>query len=621
MHDSRIKFDPDGTTGIVHLLYSHGEPYQHARESLANALEAGATRVEFSVNKPFFRKHGTAKLTIEDNGCGMSGALLLVFFGLLGKGSKHMGLDGNFGIGAKIALLPWNQKGVVICSWTEDNPEGAMIWIEFNGTDYVLHEWYVEAADGRAVIENVIVPGFDDETGIDWSTVKPDWMTGSGTVVTLLGNSFEEDTVDGDTNRKEGGVRHLTKYLNSRFLSIPDMIKIGVCNIHSGYDQTGSSKTVALTSDDGKRTVNLHPRVVHGITHYIPPDVASGTVTVDEHGTQVYWALADEAPTSKDYAEGPLICVDYKGEAYSRMTSRKDYARFGVTNPKVAKRLWLIIRPPVHHPDLDNHGVITDSGRAHLKFVDGTELPFDAWRDEFFRQMPAEIKAALDDARADSKFKMTDKIRSSLAWVVAESALFVEFARGTAIGGGGTQMGSAGGSPRRLQRSARAPKTRLTEAHGGGSDGNAGTHPVKTGAGGRNRGELVAPNSIDIPDVQFVFGDDFPDEEHLLACYDQLTATVYINEGHPWWLMLCEFYRRGREKAGSAVDEYVKDVYATDIATKVYQTRLFAEDGYGYKPDEIERLLSPEALTLAIIGMAGLSASVNHRLAVFDRAA
>lgn len=52
-----------------------------------------------------------------DNGCGMTAEELLKFFSTLGEGAKKMGgVHDNFGVGAKIASLPWNPEGVVVIS-------------------------------------------------------------------------------------------------------------------------------------------------------------------------------------------------------------------------------------------------------------------------------------------------------------------------------------------------------------------------------------------------------------------------------------------------------------------------------------------------------------------------
>ena len=45
---------------------------------------------------------------------------LLSFFSTLGEGAKRIGgVHDNFGVGAKIASLPWNPEGVVVISYKD----------------------------------------------------------------------------------------------------------------------------------------------------------------------------------------------------------------------------------------------------------------------------------------------------------------------------------------------------------------------------------------------------------------------------------------------------------------------------------------------------------------------
>ena len=58
----------------------------------------------------------------------MSADQLVEFFRTLGTGAKTIGgVHDNFGVGAKIAVLPWNPNGMVVISY--QNGRAAMIKI------------------------------------------------------------------------------------------------------------------------------------------------------------------------------------------------------------------------------------------------------------------------------------------------------------------------------------------------------------------------------------------------------------------------------------------------------------------------------------------------------------
>src|SRR5207244_616388 len=117
-----------GASNFVNRMFEACGRFQWAREFLKNALEAGATRVEFGIEWQAAKKAGIYRRTIIDNGYGMSADELLRFFATLGEGAKKIGgVHDNFGVGAKIASLPWNPEGVVVISYK--GGRGSIIWI------------------------------------------------------------------------------------------------------------------------------------------------------------------------------------------------------------------------------------------------------------------------------------------------------------------------------------------------------------------------------------------------------------------------------------------------------------------------------------------------------------
>src|SRR4051794_27848917 len=141
-----------GASHFVNRMFEACGSYQWAREFLKNAIEANATRVEFGIEWQAVEKFGLYRRTIADNGIGMNKEDLLKFFSTLGEGAKRIGgIHDNFGVGAKIASLPWNPNGVVVISYKDG--KGSMIEIELEPetAEYQLVEYQSEGGTSYCI--------------------------------------------------------------------------------------------------------------------------------------------------------------------------------------------------------------------------------------------------------------------------------------------------------------------------------------------------------------------------------------------------------------------------------------------------------------------------------------
>jgi len=159
-----------GAGNWLNRMHEACPPFQWARELLINSLEAGANRVEFGIEWQAVEELGVYRRTIIDNGAGMGGEELVSFFSTLGEGAKTIGgVHDNYGVGAKIATLPWNPDGVVVVSYKRG--VGSLIWIRRNpdSGEFELFEFETEAGK-RCVIDPSTL-----QDGIDWGSLRPDW--------------------------------------------------------------------------------------------------------------------------------------------------------------------------------------------------------------------------------------------------------------------------------------------------------------------------------------------------------------------------------------------------------------------------------------------------------------
>src|ERR671912_2576760 len=137
--DTSMKLRITGASNFVNRMFEACGNYQWAREFLKNSLEANATKIEFGIEWQAVEKLGTYRRTVIDDGLGMDREELLKFFSTLGEGAKKIGgIHDNFGVGAKIAALPWNPEGVVVISYKAGI--GSMIWmvLDEDSGDYEL---------------------------------------------------------------------------------------------------------------------------------------------------------------------------------------------------------------------------------------------------------------------------------------------------------------------------------------------------------------------------------------------------------------------------------------------------------------------------------------------------
>jgi len=202
-----MKLNIVGASNFVTRLFEACGPYQWAREFLKNSEEAKATRVEFGIEWQAAEKDGLFRRTIVDNGAGMDRDRLREFFSTLGAGDKKIGgVHDNFGVGAKIAALPWNPDGMVVISYLGGKPSMIRIELNTDTNEYELVEFQITGGRTSCVVDPSEVD-FDD--GIDWNRIAPEWARDHGTTIVLLGSDKQPDTILGNPGAGENDIKQL----------------------------------------------------------------------------------------------------------------------------------------------------------------------------------------------------------------------------------------------------------------------------------------------------------------------------------------------------------------------------------------------------------------------------
>jgi hypothetical protein len=355
--------------------------YRELTENSIQAIEAAVRigmvargEIEWDYDPVYFKDTGFYKLCITDTGIGMSGQAQVQNINRLTAvgGGKVRGHSDNFGIGAKIAGVTRNHRGLVYLSWSPGSP-GAMtcLWRDPKTGHYGLQRF----RDGDGVTRSVL--DLDD-------SVKPELIGDHGTKVTLLGMTQEHDTTEAPPDVTARS-RWLARYLNSRYFELPDYVTI---KVREGF-KTGSPSFRRLT---GMRDYLLLNSTADGV--------------LDLTGARAYWWVLDDgrdrqgkihdSPINQNSnfieSAGHLGAL-YEGEVYESFTQRAAYGPlqdFGVIFG--ARRVVIYVEPLVA-------GVQSNTARTSLR-INGDPLPWHEWAEEFRAKMPDAIKEMMEEVAA-----------------------------------------------------------------------------------------------------------------------------------------------------------------------------------------------------------------------------
>lgn len=611
-----------GTQNFIERTYREGGTFQWVRETLQNALEAHATRVDFGIEWQAVENLGVYRRVIADDGDGMTATQLQEFFNTFGGGGKPIGgVHENFGVGAKTTLLPWNRFGVVVISWVHG--DASMIRMQRNPEtgEYGLRLEEATDENWEVSLEGVYEPWEDIESGCDWSALKPDWIKDHGTVLVLLGNGPSDDTVLGDPTRSEDDIKGISAYLNRRYWEIPPGVEVHVDELRT--QERGDwprNEAMAHGSQKGAVDRRTNTRAIMGARYYIayPNHKAGrlahqGTETLRDR-TEVDWYLWEgDRPAVQSYAAiSGYIAALYSGELYDVVSHHSTYRAFGVSEAAVRGRLWLVIRPPVTS-DESKHGVYPRTDRNSLLLKGGPNaggpLPIVEWGNEFAANMPEPIHGAIRAARAgedgtieDTHWRERLAERFGSRWRILKRRLNPAGESTVATAQGGTD-----GEERRIRR-----KKRVTGNHGRGGrrgDANLGSEPgtspasLSKVAGGIPRYRLVRASEV---------GDG------MLAAWhpndpEFREGAVLVNVDHP--VLEAEVSHWQSQFAEIYADQIAHDVLTTYGEIAVSKI-AHSEHLRGIIPSKVvdDDVRSEAALTLALLGLIAEEAVLAPRL-------
>lgn len=619
------------THHFIERTYREGGRFQWVRETVMNAIEAEASRIEFGIEWQAVESQNVYRRTITDDGCGMTADELVEFFNTYGGGGKPIGgVHENFGVGAKTSLLPWNHHGVVVISWIDG--EASMIRVQQNAEtgEYGLRVEDVVDENDQLVLEAVYEPFYDEEAGCDWSMVKPDWIDSHGTVIVLLGNDPTDDTVLGDPERDESDIKGISAYLNRRWWTFPGDLEVYVDELRT-QDRGSWPRSLEQARGGEPQTGTdrrTNKRSIEGAKHYVEYPVstfnhgrlkASGTVPLQD--TEVDWYLWDgKRPRVDAYASiGGYIAALYQDELYDVSNHHATYRTFGVTESEVRKNLWLIVRPPELDENNGKHGVYPRTDRNSLLLKGGPSagqpLPFSDWGAQFADQLPDEILDAIREARGSGGGSIKDDYwRERLAERFGSRWRIIKLRaeREGKLSVNATQRGSR-------PRSARSRRKTRGSSGSGGTGGRGGTRTIgdKTGKAPAEKKKVGGG----IPTFRAVPAADI--EGEMLAAWapndpESESGAVLLNKEHAVIEERIEYFQsQYADHHAEAIAEDVIQAYGEVAVSKIAHSEYLKQT----LPAEVVegKLRTNEALTLALLGLMAEETLIATRLGKYGK--
>lgn len=648
---------------LIERSYLEGDDRQFLRELVQNGIEAGASKVQLGIHwsgvdrdwsdvecpdghtKRIFSDR--YRLVYYDNGCGMGERMADYMAGLLDLDSKNQGagdVHGNFAMGVRVSTLPWNKAGLIVASWTEDCPQGRLMWLRYVPDTTEEHGYYEAATltwedeDGNEISDEVapadLFPEFiDDRPAWLGHKSESDGAFGTGTMFLFLGNTGQEHTFlgpDGTWKTHTG-----PNYLTHRYFEHPEGFELRYEDPRSSDMDTWSLRyrdRKERTALDASSELSTDTRVLNEPVRPTGPLMAgnfmkgndlpeSGEIPMSDGGRIVVHlmpAVKKASGGGRQLAERPGISVLYKNELYHRRDSARDYQRFGISSSSVYRRLSIVVEPRKLAERGDTQGGVFPTGsRTSLQYVApsedgnvGRDLPWNDWQQCFLDHMPEFVIAAIEAAQPADTTDLDQDIVEKVAQPFMDMFKSVRWTKSSKGDAAGTDddSGRGGSSGRRKNR-----RSRRRNPVGSGSTGSTG--------GGMKGANRNAPASI--PECIFDEG-AFSDEERSAEIRVGVkympgrkghAGRVIIDPKFPliedrvdYWL------ERTAPPQHEEARKAVKVVYATAMACRVGQVLALGQESRVTVSALTSDLMSNEALTCSLFGLASEHEVIKTRL-------
>ncbi len=568
-------------------------PLQFLRELTQNSIEAilrtkdktGEIRWDVDWNRFDLTGDGVFKLAVIDNGDGMTGPEMVNFINKLSSSIQRQSLHGNYGIGAKIAAATRNHVGLIYLSWKDS--VGAMIhlWRDPESGQYGLRQFPLKNGD-----YGYWLPIED--------SLRPEAIREHGTMVVLLGNGDDEDTVKARATAPSPS-RWIAKYLNTRFFRFPDGIAV---RAREGWENP--------RSDNDRNLV----RTVTGQHAYLKQHSESSGFVRLSNGVARWWVLRDENAIGQNSGwinSGGHTGALFKDELYEVDPGRAGVAKlqqFGVILGY--NRVVIYVEPQT----TGDQALTTNTARTQL-LVGNEPLPWSEWAAEFREKMPNEISEVIATAAAKSASQdHSETIKERLKQIseLFRLSRYRPTPSGSFLISDDVPRRGGGAAQEELER--RSQKSSRSGSRGGKAGDIYAIFATETGQ------PASKVKADPFPDVMWISAKD----ETRAAGHLEDRAAGYLSEQNLLQInadfrvfgdMVDRFCKMYADTPGArnAIVEVVREWFEQSLVEAVLGVQSL-EGAREWSTRDMEKALSPEALSVAVMPRYHLDFAIKRAL-------
>ena len=630
-----VKMTIADNRSFLDRLHKDCSPLQEIRELTVNSIQSVLRTSESSgtiiwdVDRSC--QSDTKKLCLIDDGDGMTGDQMEQFLNQLSAGAQNRSCDGdtNYGIGAKIAALPLNRKGMIYKSWTQQNGNvGESLCLGLDTTD---NSYGILAMSDDNKIRKVRWPVSVDQAPL---IIK---NAGHGTMVTLMGNDVLANTAAPPTDAK-GGAKWISYYLNSKIFSMPETVKLYArewSNSHAPRERVWSFDPPECASPNMLRSIKGTKQFLDkyaedkGYVRLENAVVQDGTAVP---ATAFWWVMKDDNDTKKilQSANGYLRSTGYVATLFYNNGITEIYEprfkalhKFGVMQQH--QRVFIFIKPD-NIPQLT-----TTSGRDRLR-IGKYDMPWDDWEEEFSQKLPDPIKDLYSPERNNKSVK--DKLRNLFDFMmdIPSFAKSHKNALAKSIQPSNEDGGVRERSSTEHRKSNQNPTTGSVNSPNGTSlriSGNVGNYNLTS-----EDSDTIVKNDFEIPNLIWysinpnkalgTFGTP-ADEDGIFMLQDRGASyaagpnTIFINYD---FRMFQHFITKGLVANGITDNNIKRDIFIRaamehtefQLLETVIGVKLLTDQEGTWSREDIQRALSDESLTAAMIQKEHVSQVLNRNV-------
>lgn len=553
-----LKNDPRGTAAWIEREARGMDPMQLYREFVQNGIEARRPDKPAVVIIDYWTDpetgHHLARIT--DNGCGMNRQQLIERLTNLHGQYKA---DNNYGVGARIAALPFNHAGVTFAS-RSTHGDATVTLHKYRG-EYGMKSWEVQDADGDLIYDDVVAP---DEGMLDR---LPEGST--GTAVILHGDG-RSDTWNGRTSYQ------VHKFLTRRYYDFGSDVGVYVADMAGGGQKM---------------------RAVNPVGDYLAASAeAHGEITFENiasmNGAMRWWIIPNiDAQRTSTHSAGTVpggvgLIVDDEIFDYAK-TYLGD---FGVIYSKVQSRVAILVV-------ID--GAEMGTSRADVTLPGGSRktVPWKKFGAYFAANMPAEIDELLSAVTVKSSSFDAEMAKAlDEEWMKKLEPIKVHLPSRAGVPSTGKQPGDA-----------LPPGKDFPHRERGASSSRKRRRAAERAYAGEEPGTLQP--KVVTPLVEFIDDWDYAEHPYGITWF-QTSNKVLIHEGFKPFVRevarWCERVTHPRQ----IVEDAVRGAYQIEYAATIIDANAQAK--FKLTADQIEVLKSEAALYAKALGMQSLTDRIER---------